>query len=134
MRCEDSAKGRSGLQNKDALENLLHGVTEARNELGPTVLTRRKPKLVLKIAPDLDEFQLADIAGVVKGSDIDGVIVSNTTIQRPSYLKNREHPSISLVNFLTHHSFQSRGWRSFRSAHQAPCPKNPKNPSLSPSS
>ncbi|KAF9453550.1 hypothetical protein P691DRAFT_771322 [Macrolepiota fuliginosa MF-IS2] len=80
--------GLRGLQNKDSLEKLLEGVTKARNELEPSILTYRKPKLVLKIAPDLDESQLADIADVVKESRIDGVIVSNTTIQRPSSLKN----------------------------------------------
>lgn len=80
--------GLRGLQDKNALEKLLHGVIKARNELEPTILTNQKPKLVLKIAPDLDESQLADIADVVKSSNIDGVIVSNTTIQRPSHLKN----------------------------------------------
>jgi dihydroorotate dehydrogenase len=80
----------SGLQNKDLLETLLRGVSKARNELEPSVLTYRKPKLVLKIAPDLNESQLADIAEVIKSSGIDGVIVSNTTTQRPSNLKSCE--------------------------------------------
>ncbi|KAJ3571824.1 hypothetical protein NP233_g3503 [Leucocoprinus birnbaumii] len=80
--------GLRGLQNKDTLEKLLQGVTQARDELEPSVLTFQKPRLVLKIAPDLNESQLADIADVVRGSSIDGVIVSNTTIQRPSHLKN----------------------------------------------
>jgi dihydroorotate dehydrogenase len=41
---------------------------------------------VLKLAPDLDEDQLIDIADVVQRAKIDGVIVSNTTIQRPKHL------------------------------------------------
>ncbi|KAF8826079.1 hypothetical protein HHX47_DHR6000417 [Lentinula edodes] len=45
-----------------------------------------RPRLVLKIAPDLDQSQIEDIANVIKNTGIDGVIVSNTTIQRPSHL------------------------------------------------
>jgi len=42
--------------------------------------------LVVKIAPDLNEVELQDIADVVLETGIDGVIVSNTTIQRPPHL------------------------------------------------
>ncbi|KAG5633725.1 hypothetical protein H0H81_005673 [Sphagnurus paluster] len=77
---------RRGLQNRELLEKLLTGVTQARDELPVSELTSRRPKLVLKLSPDLDEAQLADIAEVIKESAIDGVIVSNTTIQRPTHL------------------------------------------------
>lgn len=99
----------SGLQNKDSLETLLRGVSEARDQLDPSILTYRKPKLVLKIAPDLNESQLADIADVVKGSGIDGVIVSNTTIQRPSNLRNRKsfHTVVITAKFDNVSSFQN---------------------------
>ncbi|KAJ7066646.1 hypothetical protein C8F01DRAFT_1052967 [Mycena amicta] len=73
--------GLRGLQNREALETLLAGVTDAREQ----ILTR-KPKLVLKIAPDLTETQLVEIAGVIASKRIDAVIVSNTTTQRPSTL------------------------------------------------
>ena len=48
-----------------------------------------KPKLVLKIAPDLDESELVSIAAVVRSSGVDGVIVSNTTVRRPKDLSDR---------------------------------------------
>ncbi|XP_006461984.1 hypothetical protein AGABI2DRAFT_206093 [Agaricus bisporus var. bisporus H97] len=80
--------GLRGLQNKGLLEKLLQGVSKARDELEPSTLTHGKPKIVLKIAPDLDDSQLADIAIAVRESGIDGVIVSNTTLQRPASLKN----------------------------------------------
>ncbi|KAJ7224325.1 hypothetical protein GGX14DRAFT_425202 [Mycena pura] len=73
--------GLRGLQSRDLLEALLSGVTEARDQL-----PRHKPRLVLKIAPDLTETQLVEIAGVIQNASIDGVIVSNTTTQRPSHL------------------------------------------------
>lgn len=76
----------SGLQNRQALEKLLAEVTDARDQLAPSELTLRRPRLVLKIAPDLDGSQLIDIADVIKNSGIDGVIVSNTTTHRPPTL------------------------------------------------
>ncbi|KII85891.1 hypothetical protein PLICRDRAFT_44315 [Plicaturopsis crispa FD-325 SS-3] len=71
--------GLRGLQTRRLLEELLTGVTDARDKL-----PSRKPKLVLKIAPDLEEADLESIASVVRRSSIDGVIVSNTTVQRPA--------------------------------------------------
>ncbi|KAF5316628.1 hypothetical protein D9619_006674 [Psilocybe cf. subviscida] len=78
--------GLRGLQNKDVLEKLLAGVTKARDELPPSPLTRRRPKIVLKIAPDLMDLQIEEMGTVIRNSKIDGVIVSNTTIQRPKHL------------------------------------------------
>ncbi|KAG5353800.1 hypothetical protein C0989_001917 [Termitomyces sp. Mn162] len=75
-----------GLQNRDLLEKLLDGVTKARDDLPVSDLTSTRPKLLLKLSPDLDEAQIIDIADVIKKSKIDGVIVSNTTIQRPKSL------------------------------------------------
>ena len=40
--------------------------------------------ILLKIAPDLDAAALDEIADVVRASGIEGLIVSNTTIARPS--------------------------------------------------
>lgn len=45
------------------------------------------PRMLLKLAPDLTKQQLEEVAAVINGtSAVDGVIVSNTTIQRPSSL------------------------------------------------
>lgn len=43
----------------------------------------RRPPLLLKIAPDLTQEDLADIAAVALEGGLDGLIVSNTTITRP---------------------------------------------------
>jgi dihydroorotate dehydrogenase len=72
--------GLRGLQNRTELERLLTSLTDARQEL-----TRPVP-LLLKIAPDLDEQGLDDIAAVVLACGIEGVIVSNTTVSRPDTL------------------------------------------------
>lgn len=72
------------------LEELIELVTRARDELPPSPLNTKKPKLVLKIAPDLDESAIKDIAEAVKTvKGVDGIIVSNTTIQRPESLTHR---------------------------------------------
>ena len=68
--------GLRGLQNKDELTRLLSVLTDARARTGFT-------PILLKIAPDLDEHALDDIAGAVVASGIEGVIVSNTTVARP---------------------------------------------------
>lgn len=73
--------GLRGLQQKDELQALLSALIELRGE-------KRVP-LLLKIAPDLDEHALDDIAAVVLASAIDGLIVTNTTIARPASLKSR---------------------------------------------
>ncbi len=74
--------GLRGLQNKAELETLLTALAETRAKLA-----RRVPLLV-KIAPDLDQQACADIAEVALAKGIDGLIVSNTTVARPSSLKS----------------------------------------------
>jgi dihydroorotate dehydrogenase len=74
--------GLRGLQNRDELTALLASLTEER-----TKLSLRIP-LLLKIAPDLDGNALDDIAAVLTGAGIEGLIVSNTTIARPATLKS----------------------------------------------
>ncbi|BGP33236.1 Dihydroorotate dehydrogenase (quinone), mitochondrial [Rhodotorula toruloides] len=71
--------GLRNLQRKGMLSELLEGVVQARNLLPTSV----KPPVLVKVAPDLDDEQLSDIAHAAKTAGIDGVIVSNTTISRP---------------------------------------------------
>ncbi|KAI0666837.1 dihydroorotate dehydrogenase [Trametes maxima] len=77
--------GLRGMQSRTLLEELLTGVTAARDEVAATSTHKHRPRLLLKIAPDLNEAEVADIAAAVRAtSGVDGVIVSNTTIRRPS--------------------------------------------------
>ncbi|MDK3019523.1 quinone-dependent dihydroorotate dehydrogenase [Pseudodonghicola flavimaris] len=64
------------LQGKAALAALLSGVIAARD-----VLARPIP-VFLKIAPDLNEAELADIAEVALSTRVDAVIATNTTLSR----------------------------------------------------
>ena len=65
------------------LADLLARVIDARAG-APT----RRP-LLLKIAPDLTLSQLDDIVRVAREAQIDGMIVSNTTLARPGSLRSR---------------------------------------------
>ncbi|GAA6062914.1 hypothetical protein JCM10212_007145 [Sporobolomyces blumeae] len=71
--------GLRNLQRKGMLSELLEGVVKARNDLKSDL----KPPVLVKVAPDLTDEQVEDIAYAVKAAGVDGVIVSNTTISRP---------------------------------------------------
>ena len=45
-----------------------------------------QPPLLVKIAPDCSDEELVDIAAVVQSVGIDGIIISNTTVSRPTSL------------------------------------------------
>ncbi len=64
-------------------------VTLANDAPRPTREPLPMPPLLLKIAPDLAEADLIDVAGVAREQQIDGLVVSNTTVRRPESLKSR---------------------------------------------
>ncbi|MGP1357382.1 quinone-dependent dihydroorotate dehydrogenase [Roseicyclus sp.] len=64
------------LQGRAALEGLLAGVMEANAGLA------RPVPVLLKIAPDLEEDALAEIAEVARASGIAGIVATNTTLSR----------------------------------------------------
>ncbi|NVJ99541.1 MAG: quinone-dependent dihydroorotate dehydrogenase [Alphaproteobacteria bacterium] len=78
--------GLRALQSRAALEDLIGRVLEAREEKIKT--GAGYVPILVKIAPDLLEADIADIAGVATSTKIDGLIVSNTTIERPEALKS----------------------------------------------
>jgi len=65
------------MQGREQLAELLARVVAARGNAAA------RPPVFLKIAPDLTEADLEDIAAEVAEKGIEGVIVSNTTIARP---------------------------------------------------
>ncbi|XP_073300863.1 dihydroorotate dehydrogenase (quinone), mitochondrial isoform X2 [Primulina huaijiensis] len=74
------------LQGRKQLKDLVKKVQGARDEMqwgeeGP-------PPLLVKIAPDLSKQDLEDIARVSLALRIDGLIISNTTIQRPNTISS----------------------------------------------
>lgn len=73
--------GLRGLQRGESLFNLLSQVVSARNSL-PSSRKQDRAKVVVKIAPDLEEEEIEGIARAVRQSGVEGVIVSNTTVKR----------------------------------------------------
>ncbi|SSD60715.1 probable Dihydroorotate dehydrogenase (quinone), mitochondrial [Saccharomycodes ludwigii] len=86
--------GLRDLQEETKLTNLLSEVVKKRDSLidNGNVLGAKehKPPILVKIAPDLTEPELASIVQSAKDSKIDGIVVSNTTIQRPSALITKD--------------------------------------------
>src|SRR3984957_16275109 len=74
--------GLRALQSGAALTELLGRIGEAR-----AALPGRYP-VFLKVAPDLEEAEIEAIAEAVAAAGFDGVIVSNTTLDRPETLKS----------------------------------------------
>ena len=64
------------LQGAEALMGLLKGVMEARDWLPQPI------PVFLKIAPDLSDGELSEIADVARASGLNGIIATNTTLGR----------------------------------------------------
>lgn len=75
------------LQQAAALHSLLARCLEARDEMAER--HGRKPVL-LKIAPDLTPGDLDDVVRVARDRKVDGMIIGNTTIERPATLRSPE--------------------------------------------
>lgn len=78
--------GLRDLQGAEALDELLGRVMDVRAELtgdAPSV------PIFLKVAPDLDEHQIDDIARSARTHGLSGLIISNTTLARPDSLASK---------------------------------------------
>lgn len=78
--------GLRALQSKAALEDLVEQVLQVRSHKQQDGGARTP--ILVKIAPDLLDSDIADIADIALSTDIDGLIVSNTTIDRPESLRS----------------------------------------------
>jgi dihydroorotate dehydrogenase len=79
--------GLRDLQSKKFLEKLMRKVREARDSLPDG----HRPPVLLKIAPDLTERDVRDVASAARKAKVDGIIVSNTTIERPDGVRAHPH-------------------------------------------
>ncbi|MBP7624343.1 MAG: dihydroorotate dehydrogenase (quinone), partial [Xanthomonadales bacterium] len=81
-----NTSGLRDLQEEDTLRRFISVLREEQEKLGAN--GRRKPML-LKIAPDLTETEMDAIAEVLLASGIDGLICTNTTIDRGALAGHR---------------------------------------------
>ena len=75
--------GLRALQRRSELTRMLGAGLEARDRLGS------KTPLLVKVSPDLSGEERAEIAEVVLQTAVDGLVATNTTIERPAGLTGR---------------------------------------------
>jgi len=79
--------GLRDLQSRQALEDLLRALSVQR-DMQAQSLGRRTPLLV-KLSPDLDEAGLDNALEVILNTGMDGVIATNTTIERAGLISSK---------------------------------------------
>jgi dihydroorotate dehydrogenase len=75
-----NTKNLRALQSDEALDGLLSAIAQRREALAAQ--HGKRTPIFVKIAPDLDEAQVAVIAATLKRHGMDGVIATNTTLSR----------------------------------------------------
>jgi dihydroorotate dehydrogenase len=78
--------GLRNLQQAAALDELLAKVIDARERVRQNA---GDSPVLLKIAPDLSLAELDDVVHIARSRRVDGMIVANTTIGRPSTLREQ---------------------------------------------
>ena len=77
--------GLRALQGRDELVRIVERVRAAIADAPPAA----RPPLLVKIAPDLNAAQMAEIAAAALDLELDGLIVGNTTVARSDSLTGR---------------------------------------------
>jgi dihydroorotate dehydrogenase len=78
--------GLRNLQQAAALDELLAKVIDARERVRSSA---GDSPVLLKIAPDLSLAELDDVVQIARSRRVDGMIVANTTLARPSTLREQ---------------------------------------------
>jgi dihydroorotate dehydrogenase len=78
--------GLRNLQQSAALDDLLAKVIDARERVRKNA---GDSPVLLKIAPDLSLAELDDVVHIARSRRVDGMIVANTTLARPSTLREQ---------------------------------------------
>jgi dihydroorotate dehydrogenase len=79
--------GLRDLQQGSVFDELTARVVEARERVRANAGTT---PVLIKIAPDLTLAQLDEVVAIARRRKVDGIIVGNTTVLRPDWLKDKE--------------------------------------------
>ncbi|GJQ08878.1 hypothetical protein GpartN1_g669.t1 [Galdieria partita] len=71
------------LQQKNQLADLLEHVIAVRDASLKERSPKARPPILVKISPDLTDEELQDIVDICLKLSVDGMVISNTTVQRP---------------------------------------------------
>ncbi len=104
--------GLRNLQARAALEELAGRLREAREALN----RGGDYPLMLKVAPDLKDQEVADIVSVATIYGLNGVIVSNTTVERPDDLRSAKRMETGGLSGAPLMSLSTRTLRRFHDA------------------
>ena len=94
-----NTQGLRDLQSATYLRDLLQSIRD-ENLAHAKKLGRDPHPLLLKIAPDLSFREIDDIVGVLLELSYDGIIATNTTIQRPDGFTSKETGGLSGGAFI----------------------------------
>ena len=82
-----NTKNLRDLQKEDQLDLFLSEIAKKKNQL--KIQHQKETPILLKVAPDLTLEEQTSIAEIVLKNSIDGLIISNTTIDRSLNLKSK---------------------------------------------
>jgi len=74
--------GLRDLQKREPLLELLGRIKDERKK----ACGNHPPPILVKLAPDLDEDQQQELATTLKEAEVDGIVLTNTTLDRPDML------------------------------------------------
>lgn len=84
-----SSPNTPGLRALQSAEPLVAIIRAARTA-AMNAMAGAPPPILIKIAPDLRDDELADIVAAACAENLDGMVVSNTTLARPETLRSAE--------------------------------------------
>lgn len=100
------------LQDKAPLMAILNSLNHLNHKLG-------KPKpLLLKIAPDLSNAQLDDIIDIVQATKIQGIVATNTTIDRSGLITSTQEVETIGAGGLSGYPLRERATEVIHYIHQ----------------
>lgn len=79
--------GLRALQRRETMQGLLEAVVRERDAIDWQALDRRPCPVLVKVAPDLSAEEVVDVCEASVAAGVQGLIVSNTTVARPSSLQ-----------------------------------------------
>lgn len=83
-----SSPNTPGLRNLQQRDNLLELIARVKDQRSKSCDAENTPPLLIKLAPDLDDAQQKEIAQTLIEAGVDGLILTNTTLERPDYLSS----------------------------------------------
>lgn len=100
------------LQHSARLERFIDTLLRRRDALADR--HGRRVPLAFKLAPDLADHELAPVCAVLRGRGVDGVIATNTTVQRPARLAS---PAAAQAGGLSGRPLEARATRMVGALH-----------------